>query len=217
MAANDGTITFRVTRQNQTIQLNTAIPANADVSLKSVHVNRVPLPAIPEHRSLYCGNVAAAISGGQVDPYSSVRVIFDSAMFGTAKMIHENGHPEGFSVPLNDGASTTYIPDGFDLLRATEQETKFFQVKTSYMTPTSGLLQATGERMKDAYAGASWRERVDAYISNGGMFYADAAAAGVLPYDPTLSPDETVSMNYAYGMIYSIEFTFAYATSRTLN
>ena len=213
MAANDGTITFRVTRQNQTIELNTAIPANADVSLKSVHVNRVPLPDDRMHRSKYCGNPEAAVTGaGQVDPLSSVRVNFDSAMFGTAKMIHENSHPEGFSIPLNDGASTTYIPDGFDLLRATEQETKFFQVKTSYMTPAGGLTTATGEKMHHE-GDAAWQQRLSNYMSNGGLFYADAYATGGVE----TGPGEPVYMDWAFGMIYSIEFTFAYATSRTLN
>lgn len=217
MAANDGTITFRVTRQNQTIELNTAIPANADVSLKSVHVTRVPLPPHAQDRARFCGNVAPNQSLGAFDPLASLRINFNNAIFGTAKMIHENGASEGFSVPMNDGASTTYIPDGFDMLRAVEQETKFFQVRASYATSTGGLTSATAAQMmqQDPAPGVNnWQDRVHNFVAQGGMFYEDAFTQEVVTAHPA---DLQPVMGAAYGLIYSIEFTFAYATTRTLN
>ena len=217
MAANDGTITFRVTRQNQTIELNTAIPANADVSLKSVHVTRVPLPPHAQDRARFCGNVAPHQSLGAFDPLASLRINFNNAIFGTAKMIHENGASEGFSVPMNDGASTTYIPDGFDMLRAVEQETKFFQVRASYATSTGGLTSATAAQMmqQDPAPGVNnWQDRVHNFVAQGGMFYEDAFTQEVVTAHPA---DLQPVMGAAYGLIYSIEFTFAYATTRTLN
>ena len=217
MAANDGTITFRVTRQNQTIELNTAIPANADVSLKSVHVMRVPLPPNAQDRARFCGNVAPNQYLGAVDPLASLRVNFNNAIFGTAKMIHENGASEGFSVPMNDGASTTYTPDGFDMLRAMEQETKFFQVRASYATSTGGLTSATAAAMTQqtpAPGVANWHDLVQNFVAQGGIFYEDAFTQGVVTADPA---DPQHVMSVAYGLVYSIEFTFAYATTRTLN
>lgn len=218
MAANDGTITFRVTRQNQTIELNTAIPANADVSLKSVHVTRVPLPPHAQDRARFCGNLPPPNQYlGAVDPLASLRINFNNAIFGTAKMIHENGASEGFSVPMNDGASTTYIPDGFDMLRAMEQETKFFQVRASYATSTGGLTSATATQMAlqdPAPNVGNWQDVVRNFVAQGGIFYEDAFTQGVVTANDA---DHQAVMGAAYGLVYSIEFTFAYATTRTLN